>query len=196
MPEHIAYAVFFTLGALCFLVSFFYIRKHSFQKHRLERDEYCQKWIWRATTLALWCPLFLTLQAVIPLQADILDENAKETVWSMIHQGSAVVLFILSMIHAFIVCFFIRHIENHTYAKSSIVLKHLGLYGMGAALVFSVIFHPASNMSGVRSHFAFNMAGIAQWLFVVSMMLFYGSYTIDFKDPESVSEPIVSQEQE
>ena len=60
------------------------------------------------------------------------------------------VLFILSMIHAFIVCFFIRHIENHTYAQSSIVLKHLGLYGMGAALVFSVIFHPASNMSGVR----------------------------------------------
>ena len=59
-------------------------------------------------------------------------------------------LFILAMIHAFIVCFFIRHIENHTYSKSSIVLKHLGLYGMAAALVFSIIFHPASNMSGVR----------------------------------------------
>lgn len=38
------------------------------------------------------------------------------------------------------------------------------------------------------------MAGIAQWLFVVSMMLFFGSYTIDFKDPEVASEPIMNQE--
>ena len=83
MPEHITYALFFTLGAVCFFVSFFYIRRHSFQKHRLwlrlscltprERDEYSQKWMHRATAYALWCPLFLTIQAVIPLQADILD---------------------------------------------------------------------------------------------------------------------------
>ena len=44
-------------------------------------------------------------------------------------------LFILSLIHAFIVCFFIRHTEDHTYSRKSVVLKHLGLYGMFAALV-------------------------------------------------------------
>lgn len=59
-------------------------------------------------------------------------------------------LFILSLIHAFIVCFFIRHTEDHTYSRKSVVLKHLGLYGMFAALVFSVIFHPASNVSGTN----------------------------------------------
>lgn len=33
MPEHIAYAVLFTTGAICFLISFLYIRRYSFQKH-------------------------------------------------------------------------------------------------------------------------------------------------------------------
>lgn len=26
-----------------------------------------------------------------------------------------------------------------------------------------------------------NMAGILQWLFVAAMMVYYGSYTVDFK---------------
>ena len=68
--------------------------------------------------------------------------------WSIIHQGSAVVLFLLTLIHASIVCFFIRHVKDHHYKRSSILCKEMGFGGMLLSLVASVIFHPASNISG------------------------------------------------
>lgn len=66
------------------------------------------------------------------------------------HQGSAVVLFLLTLIHATIVCFFVRHVKEHHYKRSSILCKEFGLGGMIISLIASVIFHPASNISGSR----------------------------------------------
>ena len=57
------------------------------------------------------------------------------------------VLFLLSLAHAIIVLFFIKHTPSHTYRKSSIILKKIGLIGMILALVGSIIFHPASNLA-------------------------------------------------
>jgi len=59
-----------------------------------------------------------------------------------------VVLFLLTLIHATIVCFFIRHVKDHHYRRSSILFKEIGLGGMILSLIASVIFHPASNFSG------------------------------------------------
>ena len=38
-----------------------------------ECDSFSSKWLRAATIIALIAPLFLTIQAVIPLQSDILD---------------------------------------------------------------------------------------------------------------------------
>lgn len=83
MPEHIVYAVFFSLGAICYLISFLYIRMYSFKKHGLyishsvsyfrDVDSFSSKWLFAATVLTLVAPLFLIIQAVLPLQSDILD---------------------------------------------------------------------------------------------------------------------------
>lgn len=85
MPERVFYAVLFTSGAICFLISFLYIQHYSFQKHGLYwwfvipirvTDLFSSKWLYSATILILIAPLFLTIQAVIPLQKDILDVYA------------------------------------------------------------------------------------------------------------------------
>ena len=120
-------------------------------------------------------------------------------------QGSAVVLFLFSLAHAIIVLFFINHTPSHTYRKSSIILKKIGLIGMILALVGSVIFHPASNLADthvislqfeiiIQSHTMFNLAGIAQWIFVASMISFFSSYTIDFKSKVEQNVCFISHE--
>ena len=148
MPEHVVYAVCFTAGAVCFFISFLYIQKYSFKIHGLCQTSYASKWLAAATVIALVCPLFLTIQAIIPLQRDILEEGVEENIWSIVHQLSAVVLFFLSVIHASIVNFFIHHTPDHSFAPSSVLLKYIGLFGMVISLIGSVIFHPASNLSG------------------------------------------------
>ena len=122
------------------------------------QTSYASKWLAAATVIALVCPLFLTIQAIIPLQRDILEvkivflyyhqEGVEENIWSIVHQLSAVVLFFLSVIHASIVNFFIHHTPDHSFAPSSVLLKYIGLFGMVISLIGSVIFHPASNLSG------------------------------------------------
>lgn len=42
-----------------------------------ETDSFSSKWLLSATVLALIAPLFLTIQAVIPLQQDILDVDLR-----------------------------------------------------------------------------------------------------------------------
>ena len=66
----------------------------------------------------------------------------------MIHQGSAIVLFLFATIHGIIVNWVIYHTPGHTIPKLSVVLKTLGLVFMVLSLVGSIIFHPASNAIG------------------------------------------------
>ena len=180
-PEHFVYAILFTCGAICFFISFLYIRKFALKCHGLYFDSFRSKWLDAAVILAIISPAFLTIQAIIPLQSDILDANAKLTIWSIIHQGSAVVLFLFATIHGIIVNWTISHTPGHTIPKLSIILKTFGLIIMILSLIGSIIFHPASNAIGSNSALVMNMAGILQWLFVAAMMIYYGSYTVDFK---------------
>ena len=41
--------------------------------HVRYQTSYASKWLAAATVIALVCPLFLTVQAIIPLQRDILE---------------------------------------------------------------------------------------------------------------------------
>ena len=46
-----------------------------------ECDRFSSKWLRAATIIALIAPLFLTIQAVIPLQSDILDVGVNYSSW-------------------------------------------------------------------------------------------------------------------
>lgn len=74
----------------------------------------------------------------------------KVTTASIIHQSSAIVLFLLTLLHATIVCHFVRHVEGHYYKPASVLLKNIGLVVMIISLIGSVVFHPASNLTGMQ----------------------------------------------
>ena len=83
-PEHYIYAFCFTAGALCYQIVFCYIQRYSFlscgmyfffslSSYNSQCDGFSGKWLRVATIIAICSPIFLIIQAIIPLQKDLLD---------------------------------------------------------------------------------------------------------------------------
>ena len=86
-PEHYVYAFCFTTGALCYQIVFCYIQRYSFLScgmyiffllfsYNSQCDGFSGKWLRAATIIAMCSPIFLIIQAIIPLQKDLLDVNS------------------------------------------------------------------------------------------------------------------------
>ena len=86
-PEHYVYAFCFTAGAICYQIVFFYIQRYSFLSCGMyfsifvfssnsQCDGFSGKWLRAATIIAICSPIFLIIQAIIPLQKDLLDVNS------------------------------------------------------------------------------------------------------------------------
>ena len=86
-PEHYVYAFCFTAGALCYQIVFCYIQRYSFLSCGMyiffslfscasQCDGFSGKWLRAAAIIAICSPTFLIIQAIIPLQKDLLDVNS------------------------------------------------------------------------------------------------------------------------
>lgn len=169
--------------------------------HNRYFDTFISKWLDAAVILAIISPAFLTIQAIIPLQIDILDVRlfcafsvGRCKTDDMEHYSSGFCSRIV------LVCYHPWHhceLGNFTYTGpyNSQAFYHFKDIGLDHhdSLSHGIDHFPSCkqchrfkrtrllSIFHEQSAFIMNMAGILQWLFVAAMMVYYGSYTVDFK---------------
>eukprot|EP00667_Euglena_gracilis_P011688 EG_transcript_11951 len=136
--------------------------------------------------------LGLCLQAVVPLQGNfvelLLEQNLVSTLTlqTFTHQGGAIVMFLCSVVHEVMML--------RLYYKSSTLAKQLGPwagYSLGikasamffafATITASIAWHPASGLDHSASATRLTQGALGQWAFVLSMLVFFGTYTPDLR---------------
>lgn len=131
--------------------------------------------VYVAAILTYVCVIGLTIQACIPLQHDILDDNAKITFQSLIHQGSAGILFLCAMIHG-IITIYLFLTQTYYKCRLSVIFKIVPTVVIALCIVGSMVLHPTVT----NEHTASIMGAIFQWLLVFSMIVLFGSYSFEF----------------
>ncbi|KAK8791895.1 hypothetical protein WA158_005272 [Blastocystis sp. Blastoise] len=183
MPERPVYALGFTVGGICYFIAILYVYKHAYEPLNMTTITPFNRFLRVAQVFGALCPFFLAIQAILPLQSDIFDvQDGKGLLnaQSMIHQGSAVILFVLAIIHSYLVCHVLWKNPNNLLYHYSRYIKSTALFFMALSFILSIGLHPASQFFGDNKMVTNNIGGISQWIFVFSMIFFFGSYSADF----------------
>eukprot|EP00285_Hemiselmis_virescens_P006319 CAMPEP_0173400274 /NCGR_PEP_ID=MMETSP1356-20130122/47463_1 /TAXON_ID=77927 ORGANISM="Hemiselmis virescens, Strain PCC157" /NCGR_SAMPLE_ID=MMETSP1356 /ASSEMBLY_ACC=CAM_ASM_000847 /LENGTH=265 /DNA_ID=CAMNT_0014360169 /DNA_START=42 /DNA_END=836 /DNA_ORIENTATION=- len=184
-PERWVYMVGFCTTAVCIFASATYAK--AFLLPILEPEH--QRLALRGYYAAMVAGLGLVGQAVIPLQSNILDvinRKASVTSQSMIHQSSAALLFLAGYFHCVsmdLVLWRSRTVPSPLWSKRVKIALTVTMLG---PFFLAFIPHPATGAGA--SIDAMSWGAVGQWCCVVSLLLFFGSYHIEFaRTPQALS---------
>ena len=176
-PEYILYSIGFSTTGLCIFSSACFARKHFFPIVENSLQGYVRTSFWSATIAGLG----LLLQAVVPLQSDILhviDGTKPLRMQSVVHQAGALVLFSAGYVHCVstdILMWKSKTLPNNSKSRwCKLVLTAM------AILPFLVAFLPHPATGGSKDLDDMTEGAIGQWTCVLSLLLFFASYHVEF----------------
>lgn len=187
MPERVIYAIGFTSAGLGYLVIayqyipgmrrlymyiFFYIYPCIYNRTNVLGRTYA---VYVGSILTYICIGGLIIQACIPLQSDILDDDSKITFQSLIHQSSAGILFLCALVHG-IITVYLFLTQTYYKCRLSVTLKIIPTVIIGLCIIGSMVLHPTVTNEKTASI----LGAVFQWLLVFSMIVLFGSYSVDF----------------
>ncbi|KAH3756884.1 hypothetical protein Pelo_11287 [Pelomyxa schiedti] len=197
MPERLIYAVGLSLVAASMAYLGRYV--HGFVVPRLTRGGGDQ--VGRLNTAAWWsiyvAAAGLCVQSVIPLQSDIfavMNGEGSLKAQSVIHQGAALIFFLLTMLHTYLLLYMIK--------KSPKLNQHLGgtmwylragiLCASVLALFLGAFYHPTSpklvttgaSTADIKVEIIANqlfVGALSQWLWCLCFVLILCVYDYELK---------------
>ena len=176
-PEYALYSAGFTTTGICIFSSALFARKNLFPMVESELQAYAEVSFWSASVASMG----LCVQAIVPLQVDILDVIAGTvplSTQSIVHQTAALVLFLSGYVHCItmdILLWKSRSLPNNSAARW---LKTALTVTAISPFVISFMPHPASGGSGNLDEMT--DGAIGQWICVSSLLFYFASYQIEF----------------
>jgi hypothetical protein len=176
-PEYILYSIGFSTTGLCILSSACFARNNFFPLVENSLQCYARTSFWSATMAGLG----LLLQAVVPLQSDILaviDGTSSLRMQSIVHQSGALILFLAGYVHCVstdILLWKTRTLPNNFKSRwCKTVLTVL------AISPFFIAFLPHPATGGSKDLDDMTEGAIGQWICVLSLLFFFASYHVEF----------------
>ena len=176
-PENVLYSAGFVTTALCIFGSAYFARKYMFSVVEIHLQSYASVSFWSATVAAVG----LALQAVVPLQSDILSVIAGTSplrAQSGVHQMGALVLFFAGYMHCISSNVLLWKSRTIRTDRKSCWFKTVLTISAISPFFISFIPHPASGGTGTLDEMT--EGAIGQWICVMSLLLYFASYQIEF----------------
>lgn len=177
-PEYILYSIGFSTTGLCIFSSAYFARNNVFPIVEDSLKCYASASFWSATVAGLG----LLLQAIVPLQSDILDVidgTSSLQMQSILHQSGALVLFLAGYVHCLstdILLWNSKTLPNYFKSRwCKIILT------MTAISPFLIAFLPHPATGGSKDLDDMTEGAIGQWTCVLSLLFFFASYHVEFR---------------
>jgi hypothetical protein len=176
-PEYILYSLGFSTTGLCIFSSACFARNNFFPIVEDSLQRYARTSFWSATIAGLG----LLLQAVVPLQSDILnvvDGTSSLRMQSVVHQTGALVLFLAGYVHCVstdILLWKSKTLPNNCKSRwCKLILT------VTAVSPFLLAFLPHPATGGSKDLDDMTEGAIGQWTCVLSLLFFFASYHVEF----------------